>query len=91
MKKTEQCYVNGMRRKTMIEELSIEDTANYSVEQLFDSSDNLKLDEKQGIARTYLIKDTVSRELAGYFSLRTGLLTIQAFGNKFNALPAAEL
>ena len=29
----------------MIEELSIEDTANYSVEQLFDSSDNLKLIE----------------------------------------------
>ena len=98
----------------MIEELSIEDTANYSVEQIFDSPENHDLitafeasekgkgleyyikesaasDERNGFARTYLIKDSVTRELAGYFSLRTGLITIQASGSKFNSLPAAEL
>lgn len=98
----------------MIEELSIEDTSNYSVEQLFDSPENISLiegfevgdkgkgleyyikeaavpDEKKGFARTYLVKDTVTRELAGYFSLRTGLITIRSEGDKFNTLPAAEL
>ena len=48
-------------------------------------------DEKKGFARTYLVKDTVTRELAGYFSLRTGLITIRSEGDKFNTLPAAEL
>ena len=98
----------------MIEELSIEDTVLLSIEQMFDSPENLDLiaafeasekgkgleyylkeaaesDERKGFARTYLVKDSVTRELAGYFTLRTGLITIQAAGDKFNALPAAEL
>ncbi len=98
----------------MIEELSIEDTVLLSVEQLYDSSENIELiaefeasekgkgfeyylkeaaeyDEKRNVARTYLVKDTVSRELVGYFSLRTGLITIQVKDESFDSYPAIEL
>ncbi len=98
----------------MIEELSIEDKPNYSVEQLYDSSENIDLiaefeanekgkgleyylkqaaehDENTGLARTYLVKDTVTRELVGYFSLRTGLITIQVKHDSFDSYPAIEL
>lgn len=36
-------------------------------------------DEKSRKARTYLVKDKLPNELAGYFSLRSGLITIQAY------------
>ena len=48
-------------------------------------------DEKQNESRTYLIKDKLSGELSGYFSLRTGLITIQAKNERFNTIPAIEL
>lgn len=48
-------------------------------------------DEKSLIARTYLIKDKATGELAGYFSLRSGLITIQAYHEEFETIPAIEL
>ena len=36
------------------------------------------LDEARNESRTYLVKDVVSGELACYFSLRTGLITVSA-------------
>lgn len=98
----------------MIVEFSVHDTAEYSVEHLFDSSENEKLisefealngaqglenylkiqasaDEKSLTARTYLIKDKTTKELAGYFSLRSGLITIQAYHEEFETIPAIEL
>ena len=98
----------------MIEELSIEDKPNYSIEQLYDSKENISLikefeanekgkgleyylkeaaehDENANLARTYLVKDSVTRELVGYFSLRTGLITIQVQNNSFDSYPAIEL
>lgn len=88
----------------------------FSVEHLFDSSENEKLvsefkamndaqgledylkyqsseDEKNLYSRTYLIKDKVSGELACYFSLRSGLITIQAnnYKEEFDTIPAVEL
>lgn len=98
----------------MIVEFSILDTEDFTVEHLFDSSENkslvseftalngaeglenyLKLqassDEKDLYARTYLVKDTVTKELAGYFSLRSGLITIQAYHESFDTIPAIEL
>ena len=48
-------------------------------------------DEKANLARTYLVLDKASGELACYFSLRNGLITIQVAGDDFDSLPAIEL
>lgn len=48
-------------------------------------------DEKSMSARTYLVKDKLTNELAGYFSLRSGLITIQAHHESFDTIPAVEL
>lgn len=48
-------------------------------------------DEKANLARTYLVIDKATGELACYFSLRTGLITIQVAGDDFDSLPAVEL
>ena len=48
-------------------------------------------DESKGNSRTYLIKDKLTGELVGYFSLRTGLITIQVQGDSFDSFPAVEL
>lgn len=41
-------------------------------------------------ARTSLVKDKSTDELAGYFSLRSGLITIQACHEHFYTIPAVE-
>ena len=48
-------------------------------------------DENVNLARTYLVIDKSTKELACYFSLRTGLITVQVSGNEFDSLPAIEL
>ena len=48
-------------------------------------------DEENNLSRTYLIKDKATQELAGYFSLRTGLITRQIEDEKFDSIPALEL
>ena len=48
-------------------------------------------DERNNFARTYLVKDKSSGELACYFSLRTGLITLQTKDDKFATVPAIEL
>lgn len=53
-------------------------------------------DEKQGIARTYLVRDNNTDELVGYFSLKASLVTINerkdVNGNIiFDTVPAVEL
>ena len=57
---------------------------NYLKYQAFD-------DEKSRNARTYLVKDKLTDELAGYFSLRSGLIAIQAYRESFDTIPAVEL
>jgi len=48
-------------------------------------------DEENNCSRTYLVKDALSAELVAYFSLKTGLITIQLDGEKFDSVPAIEL
>lgn len=48
-------------------------------------------DEANNFCRTYLVKDKTTNELACYFSLRTGLITMQVQGDKFDSIPALEL
>ena len=47
-------------------------------------------DEENLYARIYLIKDSVTVELAAYFSLRSGLITVQAYHETFDTIPAVE-
>lgn len=98
----------------MIVEFSILDTEDFTIEHIFDSSENEKLisefsalngaeglenylknqassNEENLYARTYLIKDSVTGELAAYFSLRSGLITVQAYHETFDTIPAVEL
>lgn len=48
-------------------------------------------DEEKNNSRTYLVKDILTGELVGYFSLRTGLITIQVNKENFDSYPAIEL
>jgi hypothetical protein len=48
-------------------------------------------EEKEKQTRTYLIKDRYTGELACYFSMRTGLITLQIEGDSFDSLSALEL
>lgn len=49
------------------------------------------VDETNKMSRTYLVKDKVTGELVGYFSLKTGLITLQVFKDAFESIPAIEL
>lgn len=48
-------------------------------------------DERAGFARTYLVKDKQTGELACYFTLRAGLITMQVEEEAFDSIPAIEL
>ena len=48
-------------------------------------------DEISGESRTYLVKDSVSRALACYFSLRTCLVSLALDDETFVTMPAIEL
>ena len=51
-------------------------------------------DEERNYGRTYLVKDKSTSEIVCYFSLRTGLITMQIPGfssGEFDAVPAIEL
>ena len=52
-------------------------------------------DEEAGLMRTYLVKDRRSSEIAGYFSLKAGLISLNEIktesGVVFDTLPGVEL
>lgn len=49
-------------------------------------------DEKENLNATYLLKDKMTKEIAGFFSLRAGLFTIAAENSTdFDSIPAVEL
>ncbi|MBR4630925.1 MAG: hypothetical protein IKO57_10895 [Treponema sp.] len=50
-----------------------------------------KNDENCNYSRTYLVKDKTTSEIVSYFSLRTGLITMQVEKEKFDSIPAIEL
>ena len=48
-------------------------------------------DEKDGSARTYLVKDKFTYEIVAYFSMKNGLFTIDAGNGYFYSIPSVEL
>ena len=53
--------------------------------------ESAEMEELEKQSRTYLVKDRFTGELACYFSLRTGLVTIQVEDDAFDSLSAVEL
>lgn len=47
--------------------------------------------EKEGSARTYLVKSKITHEVAAYFTLRSGLFTVKISDEYFYTIPSAEL
>lgn len=49
-------------------------------------------DENENIARTYVIKDNITREIVAYFTLRSGLITVsRGLFKGFDAITGIEL
>ena len=48
-------------------------------------------DEENNCSRTYLVKDALSGELVAYFSLRTGLITIQVQDDSWGSIHSRSL
>ena len=48
-------------------------------------------EEIKGDTRTYLVRDNETNEIAAYFSLRTGLITVKAKSRYFDNLTGIEL
>ena len=64
----------------LIQEFCVTNTSGYGLERYI--KELAESDEKDGSARTYLVKDRFTHEIVAYFSLKTGLFTIDA-GNDY--------
>ncbi len=73
----------------LIKTFSVKENPGEGLEKYL--KNNSVIDEENSLARTYLIKDKRSKELAAYFSLRSGLFTISASEDFFYAILAIEL
>ena len=48
-------------------------------------------EEEDNLARTYLVKDIETHEIASYFTLKSGLFTLELSENQFYTVPSIEL
>lgn len=70
----------------LIQDFCVTNTSGYGLERYI--KELAESDEKDGSARTYLVKD---REIVAYFSLKTGLFTIDAGNDYFYSISGIEL
>ena len=80
--------LDSPENRTTLKSFSVSDKAKGLETYLKEAA---SYDEKNNLSRTYLVKDKVTNEIAGYFSLRTGLITVRINNDKFDSLPAIEL
>ena len=73
----------------LIQEFCVSNKSGYGLERYI--RELAESDEKDGSARTYLIKDKFTHEIVAYFSLKTGLFTIDAGHGYFYSISAVEL
>ena len=73
----------------LIQDFCITNSSGYGLERYI--KELAESDEKDGSARTYLVKDKFTHEVVAYFSLKTGLFTIDAEGDYFYSISAIEL
>ena len=72
----------------LIQDFCVTNTSGYGLERYI--KELAESDEKDGSARTYLVKDRFTHEIVAYFSLKTGLFTIDA-GNVITFIQFQEL
>ena len=60
----------------LIQDFCVSNTSAYGLECYIKNL--AESDEKDGSARTYLVKDKVSHEIVAYFSIKTGLCTVDS-------------
>ena len=73
----------------LIQEFCVTNTSGYGLERYI--KELAESDEKDGSARTYLVKDRFTHEIVAYFSLKTGLFTIDAGNDFFYSISGIEL
>ncbi|MCR5125796.1 MAG: hypothetical protein K6B43_11475 [Treponema sp.] len=78
----------------LINEFAINNRSGYGLELYLKQT--AIPDEKNGLNSTYLVKDKITNEIVGYFSLKTGLFTIEidsedSKSEYFDSIPAVEL
>ena len=73
----------------LIQEFCVSNTSGYGLERYI--KELAESDEKDGSARTYLVKDKFTHEIVAYFSLKSGLFTIDAGNGYFYSISAIEL
>ena len=74
----------------LIKQFAVQEKSGLGLE--FYLKENAAEDEKNFLNSTYLVKNRVTGEVAGYFSLKTGLFTVGADEDDyFDAIPAVEL
>ena len=73
----------------LIQDFCVSNKSGYGLERYI--RELAESDEKDGSARTYLIKDKFTHEIVAYFSLKTGLFTIDAGHGYFYSISAVEL
>ena len=73
----------------LIQKFYVENESGYGLERYL--KEFAKIDEENGSARTYLVKDKITHELVAYYSLKTGLFTVDAGDDYFYSISAVEL
>ena len=74
----------------LIKKFAIQEKSGLGLE--FYLKETAAEDEKNQLSATYLLKDKITKEIAGYFSLKAGLFTISTDDDDyFDAIPAMEL
>lgn len=73
----------------LIQDFCVTNTSGYGLERYI--KELAESDEKDGSARTYLVKDRFTHEIVAYFSLKTGLFTIDAGNDYFYSISGIEL
>ena len=74
-----------------IKDFAITDRKGYGLELYLKQT--AIFDEKEVLNSTYLVKDRMTKEIVGYFSLKAGLFTVEIDSESdcFDSIPAIEL
>lgn len=83
-------YIEHLSSKENTDTFAVNNPKGKGLEIYF--RDHAKADEKDNIARTYVVKDSNSKEIVAYFTLRSGLITVsRGFFKGFDAITGIEL
>ena len=74
-----------------IKNFAVTDRKGYGLELYLKQTS--VFDEKESLNSTYLVKDKMTHEIVGYFSLKAGLFTVEIESGEeyFDSIPAIEL